>query len=337
MDAKEIQTAWRQLLDARKAEGSSAIDMPSIETNTTVSAGSIRLAIADDTFCAVLLPVSISDSAESDQISELVTVRPITLGLEGKAMRFLEVRCEDEHLNEVFARVVGDILRRVESGTGTHKAVDEALKEFRRLLHKQRVSSIDEKTIVGLIGELLTLIEVIEVNPDGLGGWHGPDSDRHDFRAGPVTIEVKTSLGADGNRIHINGMKQLEYSDNESLLIRHIRIEPDPDGTLTVPDLAAGAAALLTDQILLDEKLKKLGYTADTREGWQTKRYKRIGASTFEVKDGFPRLIPAILNKEWPLAGVSSVSYEVDLGAASGFKLDQATWEARLREFCECL
>ena len=337
MNAKEIQAVWCQLLDAIKTEGSSSNDMPSIETNTTVSAGNIRLAISDNIFCAVLLPVSISDQAENDDISQLISIRPVELGLDGKVVRFFEVRCEDENLNEVFARVVSDILRRIESGTGTHKAVDEALNEFRRLLHKQRFSSLDEMIIVGLIGELLTLNEVLEVNPNGLDGWHGPDSDRHDFRAGSVTIEVKTSLGADGNKIHINGIKQLEIAAEESLLIRHIRIEPDPDGQLAVPDLVATAAALLVDQSLFEEKLEKLGYTADTRERWHANRYKRVGESTYEVKDGFPRLIPALFNKEWPLAGVSSVSYEVDLGAAADFKLDRTSWDAKLQDFCECL
>jgi hypothetical protein len=334
MEPGDIKAAWQQLMNA---EPDGAGEMPSIETGTSVSEGEVRLAISDNRFCAVLLPIAMAESVEPDKISQLILVQPVKLGLEGKAVRFLEMRCEEEQLNEVFAKVVSDVLSRIESGAGVHKAVDEALKEFRRLLHKQRVSAQDEKTVIGLIGELLTLIEVLEVNTDGLNGWHGPDSDRHDFRAGPVTVEVKTSLGADGNRIHINGMKQLESGDQDAFLIRHVRIEPNPDGSLSVPDLVAQAAALLPEQIILDDKLEKLGYAADNAEGWQTNRYTHVGSSAYEVHSGFPRLIPSLLKVEWPIAGVSAVSYEVDLGAASECKVDESTWKATLQEFCDSL
>ncbi len=165
MEPGEIQAVWRQLLDARTVEAKRSGEMPSIETRTGLAGGNVRLAISDGEFCAVLLPLSITDSVEPEQISQLISVRPVTLGLKGKAVRFLEVRCEEEQLNEVFAKVVSDVLSRIESGASVHKAVDEALKEFRRLLHKQNVSSQDEKMIVGLIGELLTLVEDFLLHP----------------------------------------------------------------------------------------------------------------------------------------------------------------------------
>lgn len=334
MEPGEIKAAWQQLSNA---ENDAAGGMPSIETGTSVAEGEVRLAISDSRFCAILLPIAMTEPVEPEKISQLILVQPVKLGLEGKTIRFLEVRCEEEQLNDVFAKVVSDVLGRIESGAGVHKAVDEALKEFRRLLHKQRISSQDEKTIIGLIGELLTLIEILEIDPDGLKGWHGPDSDRNDFRAGFVTVEVKTSLGADGNRIHINGMRQLESSDGESFLIRHIRVEPNPDGNISVPDLVAQAAALLPDQSTLDDKLEKLGYTANNAESWRENRYTHVGSLAYEVRGNFPRLIPEMLEVEWPLAGVSAVSYEVDLGAASECKVEESTWQSKLEEFCDCL
>lgn len=334
MEPSSIKTAWQQLINAQP---DGAGEMPSIETGTSVSEGDVRLAVSDGRFCALLLPIAMTETLDPDRVSQIILVQPVKLGVEGKPIRFLEMRCEEEQLNEVFAKVVSDVLNRIESGAGVHKAVDEALKEFRRLLHKQRVSSQDEMTIVGLIGELLTLIEVLRINPDGLVGWHGPDSDRHDFRAGPVTMEVKTSLGADGNRININGIRQLESIEEHSFLIRHVRIEPNPDGTLSVPGLVYQAAALAPDQTQLEDKLEKLGYTADNAESWQANRYTHLGSTSYSVEGGFPRLIPSLLEVEWPIAGVSAVSYEVDLGAASDFKVDEATWNAKLQEFCDCL
>lgn len=337
MEPGDIQAVWKRLIKSEGGKEKASGQMPTVETSTSIAAGPIRLAISDKRYCAVLLPLSLTESIEAEQVSQLISASPVTLGLEGKAVRFLEVRCEEKKLDEVFARVVSDILRRIEAGSSALKSVNEALKEFRRLLHRERVGAQDEKTIVGLIGELLTLIEVLRLDPGGLRGWHGPDADRHDFRAGPVTFEIKTSLGADGSRIHINGMRQLEPSADSELLIRHIRIEPDPDGILSVPDLVAAAANLVPDQIELDEKLEKLGYTSDNAESWGSKRFRHIESSAYSVIDGFPRLIPALLNVAWPLAGLSAVTYEVNLGAATQFCVDESIWQEKLREFCKCL
>ena len=239
--------------------------------------------------------------------------------------------------HEVFARVVSEILRRIESGTGPQKAVGQAFQEFRRLLQKERVGPQDEKKVVGLIGELLTLIELLELDRKSIHGWHGPDSDRHDFRAGSVTIEVKTSQGADGNKVHINGIQQLVCADAGTLLLRHVRIEPDPDGDLALPALAQAASTMVEDADLLDDKLENLGYTEDDKESWQEKRYRLIDSTAYHVRDGFPRLTPAQLNVDWPLVGVSAVSYELDLASASNYKLTDDEWRSETEEFCECL
>lgn len=337
MEPGEIHAAWRQLLKAQSGRAASTSEMPSIETRTIVAAGKIRLAVRDSRYCSVLLPLAVSESGEADQISQVISVQPVILGCEGKAIRFLEIRCEEEALTEVFARVVSDILRRIELGSGVYRAVDEALREFRRLLQKWPGGAHDERTIAGLIGELLTLIEILTVHPGGLKGWHGPDSDRHDFRAGSVMIEVKTSLGADRSTIYINGMKQLESSDDTTLIIRHVCIEPDPAGSLLVPDLVTKAAALLSDPAELEEKLEAIGYMADSAERWAAKRYRHVGSSAYQVRDGFPRLVPAQLRVEWPIPGVSAVSYEVDLAAASAFRIDEAAWNGLLEQFCACL
>lgn len=336
MESNEILASWQKLLADIESHGK-ADEMPSIETSTVVSAGSVRLAISNNEYCTLLLPVTVKDAIESEQISQAISVGPVTLGHEGKNVRFLEVHCEDERLNEVFARVVSDILRRIEAGTNGLKAVNEALIEFRKLLNKKHTSSPDDMTVVGLVGELLTLIELLGIDSKGVSAWHGPDSDRHDFRAGPVTVEVKTSLGADRNRIHINGIRQLEPGAEGNLLIRHVRIEPDPDGALSVPALVAEARALITDQAGFDEKLDKLGYSDDHAESWGAKTYRRIGATAFDVLSGFPRLTTDMLNVEWPLAGVSAVSYEVDLGAAAEFLVDEDYWQGKLTELSACL
>lgn len=336
MEPNEILAGWHELLADLRSKNNTD-EMPSVETNTIVSSGTVRLAISDGVDCSLLLPVAIQDSFEVTQASQLISLRTRMLSHEGKNLRFLEVRCADERLTEVFARVVSDILRRIESGVSGVKAVDEALIEFRKLLNKKHFRAIDEMTVVGVIGELLTLVEILTINSKSVCAWHGPDSDRHDFRAGSVAIEVKTSLGAEGSRIHVNGIRQLESAEGDDLLLRHVRIEADPYGDLSVPDLVAAAADLVGDQSVFDEKLDKLGYSADCAESWGNKRYRVVGKNTYHVNGAFPRLTTKHLNIEWPMAGVSGVVYEIDLGAASQFLVDDDGWKEKLTEFCSCL
>jgi hypothetical protein len=336
MEPSEILAKWNQLRADLRSRNTND-EIPSVETGTIVSSGTVRLAISDGALCSLLLPVPIQDSFEVNRISQLISLRTLTLIQKGKNLRFLEVRCDDERLTEVFARVVSDILRRIESGVTGPRSVDEALIEFRKLLNRQHIRAVEEMTVVGLIGELITLIEVLGINSRSVVAWHGPDSDRHDFRAGSVAIEVKTSLGAEGNRIHVNGIRQLETAEDDELLIRHVRIEPDPHGTLSVPDLVAEAGALIADRCLFDEKLDKLGYSADCAASWGDKRYRIVGKDAYSVRGSFPRLTTRHLNIEWPLAGVSGVAYEVDLGAAAQFLVNDEDWKKQLMEFCSCL
>lgn len=336
MEPSEILAKWDQLLaDLRSRNRTDEI--PSVETDTIVSSGTVRLAISDGAYCSLLVPVPIHDSFEVSRISELISLQTLVLSQRGKNLRFLEVRCDDERLTEVFARVVSDILRRIELGVTGLRSVDEALIEFRKLLNKQHIRAVKEMMVVGLIGELVTLIEMLRIESGSVAAWHGPDSDRHDFRAGSVAIEVKTSLGAEGNRIHVNGIRQLETAEDDELFIRHVRIEPDPHGKLSVPDLVAEAAALIADRFLFDEKLDKLGYSADCAASWANKRYRMVGKDAYNVRGSFPRLTTKHLNIEWPMAGVSGVAYEVDLGAASQFLVNDEDWTKQLMRFCSCL
>lgn len=336
MEPSEILAKWDQLLaDLRSRNRTDEI--PSVETDTIVSSGTVRLAISDGAYCSLLVPVPIHDSFEVSRISELISLQTLVLSQRGKKLRFLEVRCDDERLTEVFARVVSDILRRIELGVTGLRSVDEALIEFRKLLNKQHIRAVKEMMVVGLIGELVTLIEMLRIESGSVAAWHGPDSDRHDFRAGSVAIEVKTSLGAEGNRIHVNGIRQLETAEDDELFIRHVRIEPDPHGKLSVPDLVAEAAALIADRFLFDEKLDKLGYSADCAASWANKRYRMVGKDAYNVRGSFPRLTTKHLNIEWPMAGVSGVAYEVDLGAASQFLVNDEDWTKQLMRFCSCL
>lgn len=337
MQPAEIKSAWLELISDMERREQSGSEVPSRPTNTITSAGPIRLAISGGGLCSLLIPTSRPEIAEQDSKSELISVHLVTLSVRGTLAYFVDVRCEEKKLIDVFAKVVSDVLDRIEAGASSLGALDEALTEFRRLLHKPRTPSVDELLITGLIGELLTLIEALKFSRMALTAWHGPHSDRHDFRAGSISVEVKTSLGADGRNVHINGIRQLEIDEQDRLLVRHVRIEPDPVGPLSVPALVGEIGSMVDDRILLQRKLEKLGYLPDYEESWRSIRFRYVGAEAYDVCEGFPRLTTSSLSVVWPLPGVSAVSYELDLGAASSFLVDDSEWSVALEEMCLCL
>lgn len=337
MQPLEIQLAWKRMLNSVADSGAEANGFLTETTSTVVLNRRVRLGVSTDQHLSMLIPSDRREKIDASRKSAFISVARTALVVDGSRVDFINVECDEPQLIEVFAKVLGDILQRIENGHSSTSAIDEALKEFRRLLRIPAAQAPDIRIVAGLVGELLVLIELLKENDNAWAGWHGPDADRHDFRSGGISIETKTSLGADGRKVHINGIRQLEIEPDNTLIIRHIRLEPDPAGDLRVPDLARIAAELASNTSALESKLRDIGYTEQVAEGWGHHAFRKFDEAGYEVAEGFPRLVPGLLTVQWPVEGVSAVSYELDLGAANDFAIADENWGQIVREFCACL
>lgn len=333
MDPEKILIDWRRLLDELSHENPTEI--PSVETLTQTAAGSLRLSVSREGACALLIPFRAGSFQEPENKSETVRTRKIVLMLNGRPVQFMETRCEDNSLIDVFARYVSDVLRRVENGASGTRAIEEALAEFRRLLHVPSRSRKDPRVIIGLLGELVTLEEILRLDPRGVSMWFGPDQDKHDFRSGRVSIEVKSSLSAEGKLVHINGLRQLHCAPDEFLILRQLHFERNSKGSLCVTDLVTTLAELTVSVDLFLDKLKKIGYEESNRDSWDMDRFNLIAATPYRISDGFPKLTPDSVTPAWPIWGIGNVKYELDLSSASDFRIDDE-WPDVLREICSC-
>ena len=91
--------------------------------------------------------------------------------------------------------------------------VIEQLHRWQELLRQRRDRLLKRNQIVGLVGELLFLRDVLAPRTGlvaGLRSWTGPERDEQDFVLGGTIIEVKTQIVTADRRIRISSEDQLD-------------------------------------------------------------------------------------------------------------------------------
>lgn len=337
MRSGDVLVAWRRMLGTLDSDGGSGVGFLTESTDTHLDNRTVRIGVSSERSVGLLVPSPRGARQEPDQGSSVIEVSKVALVVDGGQSDFLSVTCREPALREVFARVVSDIVSRIDRGRPGATAINEALVQFRRLLRQPASRSPERSVAAGLVGELLVLCDLLAEHNRSWSGWQGPDSDRHDFRAGAVSIETKASLGADAHRVHIHGLRQLEDSPDGKLILRFIRLEPDPAGELTVPDLALRASAMASSSDAIESLLEAFGFKEADADHWRVHRFRQVDATAYRVADGFPRLVPGTLNVLWPIAGVDDVTYQVNLATADEYKLTEPEWADIVTEFCTCL
>jgi hypothetical protein len=232
-------------------------------------------------------------------------------------------------LEGVFAQLVEEVLRRLQSGEPTAPAVVGTVDEFRELLGRP-IAAITMERLVGLLGELQVLNELLAVSPTAWRSWTGPSAGRHDFRAGPLAIECKTSRRSQGTQVKISAIDQLEAPPGGELILRTIVVEPDVGGKLSVGQLANDAIAAASDPSGLRLLLELAGWSSVATE-WATMRFSVHHSLWHRIGDGFPRLVKSSLVGGTLAAGVSGVSYAIQLDQADAFCLNAEEADAVVR------
>lgn len=239
----------------------------------------------------------------------------------------LHVWCRDPKCNDAFTAFAVFLLDRKADEKRLEVVLTESYAEFERLLGAGE--DINGPRLTGLMGELLVLLDGVRISPGMVLHWSGPRGERHDFRKGTSAIEVKCSLRSElkANRVRISDWDQLEVPKGGELHLHSIRLEQVTEGEWSVPSLLGAIKSHLNSNglAMLNELLAKYDQTliGCTREFSVKER------STYHVVDGFPRLVPSMLNAG-KAPGVSGVSYALDLDHAEPFRAD---WNKALMEF----
>lgn len=309
---------WRRLRSALGQDGE--LGIPSVEMPFALPAGSPRLAVGPVGEALLLIPLSRDEDFREMPSSRALGLRETVLSMRGEAGRFLELSCREARLEGVFEQLVEEILRRLSAGEPTNRAVTGTVDEFRALLDRP-AGTMSMEALIGLLGELIVLNELLTIAPGAWRSWTGPSAGRHDFRAGAAAIECKTSRRTAGGQVTISAIDQLETPPDGELLLRVLVLEPDSAGSLSLEGLAQIAISAASDPSGLRALLATAGWSPVSSD-WTTMRFSLLHDVSYRVGEGFPRLVRDSFREGDLPPGVLSVTYAVQLDLAAGFRLD---------------
>lgn len=235
--------------------------------------------------------------------------------------RFLGLWCHERSLNDVFASFGEALLERWGQGNDAVVAAESCHADFRHLLSGPR--SVQKAALVGLVGELLFLADLVDALPSDFDTWCADTTERHDFRRGNYAVEVKTTLrsATTGQVVHVSSIDQLEPPIGGDLYLHLVQLEEVTSGAISVSTLMKRLEARLDRDRFerMRARVMQIGLPAD---GQSSATFIVLNRSTYHVRDSFPRLTKSRLVSQQLDVGVRSVQYDLDLAACRSFAVD---------------
>jgi hypothetical protein len=330
LSTRSAADSW-SLLRSR-GQTSDNLEVLTLQAGVMADAGPVRFALGPKAEGRLLLPISSSERIPAIPETPTLQIKEYTYSSSNGSSRFLDLTCLAGELDGVFAEVSDEIVRRIADGKTALQACISALSEFRQLL-VPKTSAVEKADIIGLVGELLLLDELLDIGPDACQIWRGPIPERHDFRAGKLAAEVKTSGRSASNIMHVTSIDQLLEPEGGELCLVRFTLEEAKGGSLTVKSLASRISAKVSDPILFRDLLTRVQCPDPASDDWNTHAFELEETLAYRVCDSFPRIIPPSLVAGGLPAGTGGLNYEVDLAAAQRCLLsadDRAEYLARM-------
>lgn len=316
----ESEIAWR-LLEAGPKQ-----DLNVRKSGVKVAAGEVLHALDASGARHLLLPVMEDDPGLDDTRSRGVTVSTRALTAEGDASerRFVDIKCEDPRLRDLFSKVCDEILQHCRTKPDAPASVTETvLERWRALLGPASRRLLSEQQVRGLLAELHMLEQVATVSSGkAMTVWTGADRARHDFTGQVAACEVKASTIVDEVKIHVNGLRQLEPPPGSTLYLYIERMESVPVGGDCIPAAIDRLESLGIDRVAMLTALAKAGVAAADLVAYEAVKFRLLEKRAYRVNDAFPRLIPSLLAGAAAQDRISNVEYVLSLGAQPPVPLD---------------
>lgn len=225
----------------------------------------------------------------------------------------LVLSLEDSRRRDLFTTICADVIAAAAS------ARNDALAQFLARLGawrhflRDRHDGLSHAGTVGLIGELLVLEQLLTSDPDMLSSWEAPNDGLHDFRRGGHSLEVKTGLGPSPS-ISISRLDQLDTAGVGRLDLLHVRLIETPDGRSLGSVISSINALLPGSGHVFENLLLQWGLLPDDAAARSTPKVQLRSIDSYEVTDGFPRLLRSAL----PVA-ISDATYTLEIRALAAF------------------
>ncbi|MDK8465385.1 PD-(D/E)XK motif protein [Marinobacter sp. SS13-12] len=335
-DAQQVPSYHWSLL--RQGDYTQSKDeLPTRLSTVEVAAGPLRFALGPAHEARLLLPLTKSEKTGKLPVSSALRIKETNAVIDGSQTRLLDVMCTAKELESVFAEVVEEILRRIQEGDSVPASVRSTLHDFRALLFQVPTKTAPTEAVLGLVGELLVLNELLDRSSEAWRAWMGPRGGRHDFRAGNLALEVKSTRSASNSRVDIQSLDQLNEPLGGRLYMVRLTLESSAGGQLNVSGLFNRAISRCSEP----EKIKELLLELDCRDPdsheWNYLSFSFEGEDIFEVNDEFPRMTEdSFVGSKTP-QGIQNVSYEIDLNYARSNIISENKKNSIQEELISCL
>lgn len=329
---RTASTNWGLLRTGAHAGG--GLEIPTIPAEVSTVAGPVRLAVGANGEPRLLLPLARGDAPVSIDTGAALSVSISSFKYRGQHVRFLDLICLHTELEPVFEEVVGEILARIDNSSSCTDAAQSTIEDFRALLTRQTAADVDAGRVAGLIAELLVLNRLLDHSSSAWNAWRGPTGDRHDFRVGDTSLEVKASLRSGASAVTINGLEQLEVPSGGTLHLLRLVLEPVSGGILSVSSLARSAMLKAGEPSRLGVLLAAAGCRDGDAEEWNRHSFRSESERLYEIRPGFPRMTHTMLREAAVPRGVHDVTYKIDLSAAGMFLCDASVYRDLETRLC---
>jgi hypothetical protein len=226
---------------------------------------------------------------------------------------------------ELFETLCRDVVAAGEAAEDREDALSRSIMRTMRwhhLLRGGRTQGLSVEEQRGLIGELEFLRKLIlGLGPEtAVESWVGPTGASKDFELIGSCIEVKARRAASKPFVFISSADQLADVDGHRLFLRVSSVSSAilPEGQ-DLHDHVRMTAELLEGNseahYAWEEALYATGY--DLLNKYDDRRWLLEPAINFEIVEGFPRIIPPLLN------GVEGLRYSVSLEACAPFEFHE--------------
>jgi hypothetical protein len=308
-----------------KGLGDGFLEVPSVDAGVATGYGSARYAIGPNGEPRLLVPCGDLLLPKAMPSSRNLQISLVRFTIQGRPVRFIDVTSTNRQLDPVFAELADEVLFRLDSGRAPVDAVATTIADFVELLDSGDPERVDASLVLGLLGELLILERLVELDATALEAWVGPFEQRHDIRRGVHAFEVKTSGRSDAKVVHIHGIDQLLEPPGGTLALFHVRLERAQHGSISVASMCDRLVKRGASFNVLSRGLAELGCKDPASTVWNVARYEVEGVKGFSVTDGFPRIVQTSFPAGVLPSGVRDLSYCIDLDSASNWAVPSET------------
>jgi len=270
-------------------------------------------------YFSFVIPKELSHLIKNDQTSGL----KISLKDYDELSLRLYISLENLKYLDIFIRLAEDLISFIIYPADQKKIIAKLsirLNKWKEFFKENSDSTLSKEERVGLIGEIILLNQLLEINPSisTLMMWKGPFESKNDFVNNHKSLEVKTTSSKTKDHVYISSEYQLDTNEIDILLLAVIHLE-----TNVAEDRGFTLIELINKTMLNKDELWKAhfklalrtaGYDFDNNDQDENQRYSLTRVNLYHVNDRFPKISHTELAEN-----ISEVKYKLTLTGLEEF------------------